>query len=297
MTPESIAKALGGHRVGSTWVARCPAHDDFEPSLSIRAADSGKTLIHCHAGCGQSDVIEALRNQNLWPGGRSRRSPDMPQGNSARTRGKGGDGQLTRAALAIWRTSEPAVETLVEGYLRARGLTIAPPATLRFHAALRHRSGGTWPAMVALVTNGSNGRPVAVHRTFLTWDGSSKASVRPQKMMLGPCRGGAVRLADAGDGLMVGEGIETCLSAMQATGRPAWAALSTGGLRALGLPDDVTDVIVLADGDEPGEAAARNCALRWKREGRRARVAHAPRGCDFNDLLMGRPSGFGSTGT
>ena len=26
-------------------------------------------------------------------------------------------------------------------------------------------------------------------------------------------------------------------------------------------------MIVLADGDEPGEAAARDCALRWKREG------------------------------
>jgi len=30
---------------------------------------------------------------------------------------------------------------------------------------------------------------------------------------------------------MVGEGIETCLAAMQATGNPAWAALSTSGLR------------------------------------------------------------------
>ena len=39
-------------------------------------------------------------------------------------------------------------------------------------------------------------------------------------MMLGPCRGGAVRLADSGDVLMVGEGIETCLAAMQATGHP-----------------------------------------------------------------------------
>ena len=48
---------------------------------------------------------------------------------------------------------------------------------------------------------------------------------------------------------MVGEGIETCLAAMQATGHPAWAALSTAGLRALDLPQDVRDVIVLADGD------------------------------------------------
>ena len=107
-------------------------------------------------------------------------------------------------------------------------------------------------------------------------------------MMLGPCRGGAVRLAEPGDVLMVGEGIETCLAAMQATGHPAWAALSTSGLRTLDLPASVRDVIVLADGDEPGEAAAQECAWRWKREGRRVRIARPPQGMDFNDLLLGR---------
>ncbi len=108
-------------------------------------------------------------------------------------------------------------------------------------------------------------------------------------MMLGPCRGGAVRLAEPGDVLMVGEGIETCLAAMQATGNPAWAALSTSGPSRLSIcRDDVRDVIVLADGDEPGEAAARDCARRWKREGRRVRIARPPQGMDFNDLLMGR---------
>ena len=85
---------------------------------------------------------------------------------------------------------------------------------------------------------------------------------------------------------MIGEGIETCLSVMQATGHPAWAALSTSGLRTLDLPGDVSDVIVLADGDDPGEAAARDAAQRWKRKGRRVRIAPAPRGTDFNDILM-----------
>ena len=106
-------------------------------------------------------------------------------------------------------------------------------------------------------------------------------------MMLGPCRGGAVRLAPAGNVLMVGEGIETCLAAMQATGHPAWAALSTSGLSTLDLPHDVRDVIVFADGDDAGEAAARGAALRWKREGRRVRIAHPPQGMDFNDMLLG----------
>ena len=146
--------------------------------------------------------------------------------------------------------------------------------------------------MVALVTHGATGSPIAVHRTFLARDGGGKAPVDPAKMMLGPCRGGVVRLGEPGDVLMVGEGIETCLAAMQATGNPAWAALSTSGLRSLDLPRDVRDVIVLADGDEPGEAAAQDCARRWKREGRRVRIARPPQGMDFNDLLKARTSVF-----
>ncbi|WGF90084.1 toprim domain-containing protein [Marinivivus vitaminiproducens] len=135
-----------------------------------------------------------------------------------------------------------------------------------------------------------------MHRTFLTPDGQ-KAPVDPQRMMLGPCRGGAVRLAPADDEVMVGEGIETCLSVMQVMGRPAWAALSAPGLAALDLPEGIRRVTILADGDEAGEAAAQAAAGRWSREGRSVHIARPPRGRDFNDLLMagklravGRPS-------
>jgi hypothetical protein len=147
--------------------------------------------------------------------------------------------------------------------------------------------------MVALVTHGETGSPIAIHRTFLPHEGGGKAPIDPTKMMLGPCRGGAVRLGEPGAVLMVGEGIETCLAATQATGKAAWAALSTSGLRSLDLPRDVRDLIVLADGDEPGEAAARDCARRWKREGRRVRIARPPHGMDFNDLLVTRVPSMG----
>ena len=60
-------------------------------------------------------------------------------------------------------------------------------------------------------------------------------------------------------------------------------------LRSLDLPNDIRDVIVLADGDDAGEAAARDCARRWNRQGRRVRIAHPTRGMDFNDMLMSRP--------
>jgi hypothetical protein len=287
MTAETLAKALGGRKAGGGWMARCPAHDDREPSLSIRDASDGRVLVHCHAGCDQERVIAALRSRGLWEENGhlrfTRPTPYDPNDRPVRD-----DAKRSEAALAIWQSATPEDCTLVETYLISRGLNISPPTTLRFHAGLKHPSGGVWPAMVALVTLGVDSAPIAIHRTFLARDGVGKAPVDPAKMMLGPCRGGAVRLGPIGDRLMVAEGIETALSAIQATGQPAWAALSTSSLRALDLPRDVRDVIVLADGDEPGEAAARDCAWLWKREGRRVRIARPPKGMDFNDLLKGR---------
>src|SRR5579883_338094 len=195
-----------------------------------------------------------------------------------------------KAALALWESAAPADQTVVESYLATRGLRLLPP-TLRFCVRLCHPTGSTWPVMLALVTHGRDERPMAVHRTFLVRDGSGKAPVRPNRMMLGPCAGGVVRLAPAQRETMVGEGIETCLAAMQATGMPAWAAMSTSGLRTLELPDIVREVVVLADGDDPGEAAAKAAAARWSREGRRVRIARPPKGMDFNDLLIAQGAG------
>ena len=65
MTADSIVRALGARRSGSCWMAKCPAHDDHNPSLSIREVD-GKVLLHCHAGCAQQDVIDALKARGVW---------------------------------------------------------------------------------------------------------------------------------------------------------------------------------------------------------------------------------------
>jgi putative DNA primase/helicase len=189
--------------------------------------------------------------------------------------------------LAIWHSALPPADTPVETYLASRQLQLPPTDALRFHPRLGHPSRGLWPTMLALVSS-VDGKPMAIHRTFLARDGRGKAPLDPNRMMLGPCRGGAVRLGIPRDVLMIGEGIETCLAAMVATGDAAWAALSTSGLRALELPPNIRNLIILADGDEAGEAAALHAGLCWKREGRRVRIARPPNGFDFNDVLLGR---------
>jgi DNA primase len=69
MAPSAadIAAALGGARKsGDSWMARCPAHNDRNPSLTLTERN-GRLLVHCFAGCEQSAVIAALKERALWP--------------------------------------------------------------------------------------------------------------------------------------------------------------------------------------------------------------------------------------
>ncbi len=45
---------------GDRWMARCPAHDDTNPSLSIREGEDGRVLLNCFAQCETSAVVEAM---------------------------------------------------------------------------------------------------------------------------------------------------------------------------------------------------------------------------------------------
>lgn len=56
-----LSQLEGVRRTGNaTWLARCPAHTDKHPSLSLRGTDNGTVLIHCFAGCTVHEVVGAL---------------------------------------------------------------------------------------------------------------------------------------------------------------------------------------------------------------------------------------------
>lgn len=42
------------------WIAKCSAHADKRPSLTITEKDDGRVLIHCFGGCGAADVLAAV---------------------------------------------------------------------------------------------------------------------------------------------------------------------------------------------------------------------------------------------
>jgi hypothetical protein len=70
MSPDvqRIAEALGKPtKIASGWKCACPCHDDARASLTLREV-GGRLLWHCHAGCEQEAVGDALRGRGLLNG-------------------------------------------------------------------------------------------------------------------------------------------------------------------------------------------------------------------------------------
>ncbi len=235
MTAAGLVKALGG-RNGS---ARCPAHKDRTPSLSVSDGPGGKLLVHCHAGCSQEDVWAALKNRGLVRKGKP--SQTANGSNFAATRKSETDAERRAEALAIWEASEPALHTPAQDYLDCRGIVIQPPTCIRYHAGIN--------ALVALV-QARDGTFSAIQRVYLTTD--SRGTWKTGRFSLGPIKGGAVRLTPTAESLQLCESVEDGLALLQMTGKATWAVPGAGSMVSFKPPPEVHEATVAPDNDKAG---------------------------------------------
>jgi putative DNA primase/helicase len=56
-----LTNLTGVRRSGDGWVARCPAHNDQHPSLSVKEV-SGTLLVHCHTGCTFEQIMRSVNS-------------------------------------------------------------------------------------------------------------------------------------------------------------------------------------------------------------------------------------------
>ena len=289
---REICKALKGRWSGRSGSCPCPAHDDRSPSLSVSETRDGRVLVHCFAGCSQADVIAALKARGLWGDGEVALDPNYPGRLTSRPDGlrSRDDRQRQIAAAEIWDQAKPAQGTLVERYLRGRGIRMRISDQIRYMPSCRHGpSRQSFPAMVARLAD--NRGFCAIQRTWLARDGNGKAPIKPAKMTLGPMGGGAIRLFPCDERLGLAEGIETALSAAQLYSMPVWATLSANRLGKIDLPESVRVVIIFGDSGDVGRRLAFEAADAYERRGLHAEIilpdAHFRERAagDYNDIV------------
>jgi hypothetical protein len=114
MHAEQLTRALGGRWHGQYGAARCPAHDDRNPSLSIRDGEAGALLLYCFTGCQFRDIRAAIKFK-LGDGAInvSRTAWAVPSRKSTTPAN-------VELAIRIWAQTAPIPASHAETYLRQR---------------------------------------------------------------------------------------------------------------------------------------------------------------------------------
>jgi hypothetical protein len=195
-----------------------------------------------------------------------------------------------KAVRRLFGMSQPINRTVVEAYLRGRGIpTVHDEGALRFHPRCYYRPNNDTPtevrpAMIARVTD-LDGLITGIHRTWLDRSGRGKAPIDTPRRAMGDLLGNAVRFGIGDEVLAAGEGIETMLSLRCVLPTmPMAAALSANHLAAMVLPVTLRRLYIARDADPAGEGAAMTLTMRAEAVGIEA-LPLSPSFGDFNEDL------------
>jgi len=307
---ESIAKALGNGKEARNdegWLTCCPVHGDKNPSMSIWDKGDSITVDCKSGGCSWKEIKNELVRRGLLPAW----EPEKKKGKkkpAPKQEAPKPEAPPAEKESMIWkRASKDGLEH-AKRYFAGRGITIDPLPVCFKWTSYKDKQGEDQNVIVAAASKPDDKMVYAVQRLFIDLEDNSKNGAK----MHGPCEGRAVWFNQKGEKvrLLIGEGIETTMSAIQATGTNGAATLSTSGMKNVILPEETEEIYILVDSDPvrekaaasmPGQKAAYILAHRFQ-ESRTGRVAflvtpddtcftEAPAKLDFNDLLIADPSG------
>lgn len=293
-----VARRVQLKKRGQEFWGCCPFHKENTPSFKVDNTRRRYKCFGCPAGgdaidwmretegLGFIDAVKALDADRII-------TKSEPIAQAERVASEIEKRNATRASQ-MWAQSVPAPGTLVETYLRGRGIIGKISAELHFLPRCWHKPTEQWfPVMLSRLSD--NHGFTSVQRTYLAADGRGKAPVAKldQKRGLGGMRGGAVRLRPVGDVLAIAEGVETALSAAQLYQLATWATCGTGRFTVIDIPETVRFIIIFADAGEPGWKAAVTASDHYEALGYSVEIVRpdadfAGRGAkDFNNILQG----------
>lgn len=187
------------------------------------------------------------------------------------------------------RRSDPAAR-----YLASRGLNSCSTCLYHHPGIFDGATKRYFHALLGVI-QGPDGSKMGYHLTLLekrqqnSWAKATIDNPKRQRKICSTVSGGAVRLADPLDGaICVAEGIETALAVMALFNRPCWSLMNTACMKGFQVPEEITEVCIMADNDANfrGQQAAYTLASRLAAKGLEVSVNVPPGvGHDYLDVL------------
>lgn len=280
---QSIARALGGKKTGQfTANVPGPGHRPGDRSLSI-TIKRGRLCVYSHAGNDWKECRDYVMDR-LGIDRCSSRSQAAFTVVSQQEEDEDAKKKAKRA-IEIWHGSVDPRGTIVEHYLREyRGLRLTDDIAgkvIRFHGSLWFDQSTRLPGMICLLRDIKTNEPRAIHRTFLHRETAEKIDRR----MLGPAKGTAIKFDPvSASGLMVGEGVETCLSAREAgLSETVWALGSSVAIRTFPVIAAISTLTIIQENDDTSRRDSAVCRDRYLKAGLPVNIVRSRVGNDLND--------------
>ena len=268
---------------GDQYIARCPAHDDRRPSLSIKVGDDGRVLLYCHAGCKFLSIAYrmGLEPSELFPSRRGhKRASHSFQRPHSRKLGEAPDSQFAKLAKKYERAIQSHHIELL-----SQLLSVTPIALRALHVGW-HSEWQCWAfpernhleQVVGIQLRFEDGR-----KNFVR--GGKRGLILPEGWRDGP---GPIYVPEGASDVAVFVG-----AGHSAIGRPS----AKGGVEYLAaiLKDSQREIVIVGDNDKkegkwPGKAGAESAARQLKTELGRDVHIQMPRQ-EFKDVRQAAEGG------
>lgn len=233
-TDKILSRLSGVRKSGSGWLARCPAHEDRNASLSLKITPEGRLLAHCFAGCTFEEIRLALglSGEHFFP--------------SSRTTETGGPTpeqiEAQKKAARLWQGAKPARED--HPYLSKK--QIAPHHSRQIDDSL----------MIPLQDSSGQLRNLQ----FISPDGTKRF------LRGGRNKGLFTVLGEPSETgrVFIAEGFATAATIHELTGKPCFVAFSASNLPAVAqvvrrsFPE--AEIVLAADSDPAGVRFSKQAA-------------------------------------
>jgi putative DNA primase/helicase len=263
---DNLVHRLHAKRCGKGWLAKCPAHDDRNPSLSIDEGSDGRALLKCHAGCDVDSICAALdiRTADLFPA-----NYPQPSGNGA---------TLNVTLLFNWRACiEAFTEKHLERLAEWRGYSVGFCSWLKENGLV-----GLYEGHITFPVHDRAGNVVGAH--YRLQDGSWRyypkgAKVRP--LVIGELI--------AGEPVHIFESQWDCFAFLDVSGERSGVIVTRGasnGALVSGLIPKRATVCLWTQNDAPGARWEKDICANTKAVVKRAKIP-----AEFKDVNQWLQSG------